>query len=260
MLLKMGFGANLTVIISVYDDRVLVEQKLAEISGQSAFKTSNFIFIEPNSPGFERELIKPFCESNENCRLITLNERITLYEAWNLGWENASTKYVCISNMDDRMHPELLESVAEAMEEKKCDLLSVLIAKESLGTTWDELEGRCLCSLNISRRPGPFFAWKRSIKDSLGMFDSEMTVAGDKDFWARASFLKLRMYLLPRVLYIYSKHPDQLSKNDAFKMQKAKDLERSHSKEYSHRWPVSIQSAIRWESAKFQLQFWRCLG
>ena len=77
---------EISVLISTYNDRDLVDKKLREIEAQTAFSRSEFIFVEPASPGNERELLEPFCEQYQNCRLITLEERIGLYRAWNLGW------------------------------------------------------------------------------------------------------------------------------------------------------------------------------
>ena len=80
---------ELSVLISTYDDRALIDKKLREIELQRAFSRVEFIFVEPASPGRERELLEPFCASHPNCRLITFEERLGLYRAWNMGWEAA---------------------------------------------------------------------------------------------------------------------------------------------------------------------------
>ena len=68
---------QISVIISTYNDRDLVKKKLLEIQGQTAFNRTEFIFIEPASPGREREILEPFCEQHVNCRLITAEERLS---------------------------------------------------------------------------------------------------------------------------------------------------------------------------------------
>ena len=69
---------EISVLISTYDDRALVEKKLLELQAQTAFDRAEFIFIEPASPGKEREVLGLFCEQHTNCRLIALDERVGL--------------------------------------------------------------------------------------------------------------------------------------------------------------------------------------
>ncbi|MFP4204146.1 MAG: glycosyltransferase family 2 protein [Opitutales bacterium] len=245
----------ISVVISTYDDRDLVNKKLDEIKAQTAFEASEFIFVEPDSPGTERDLLEPFCAENPNCRLLALEERINLYAAWNRGWEAARAEFVCISNMDDTMHPDLLRRMTAAMQAQKWDLASVLITKQWLGVGWSELEGRRTRDLTLSTRPGPFFAWRSDLKDTVGMFDERMTVAGDRDFWARAGHFSLKTGLLPEILYIYSKHPGQLSKTSGFEAVKAADMKIAGEKPYAHQWPPGIQRAIR-----RQRRFHYCFG
>ena len=250
---------SISVIISTYDDRNLVEKKLREIKQQSSFDVVEFIFVETASPGKERELIKPFCEENPNCSLLALDERLNLYAAWNLGWEASSSPYVCISNMDDTMHPDLLSKVIKYMDNSQNDVASVLISKEPLGTNWNDLMLRRLRDCTISLRPGPFFVWKRKLREEIGMFDSGMTVAGDKDFWARAGHVGLKLGLLPELLYLYSKHSNQLSKSTAVESRKAEDMFLAQSKDYPHVWPVQIQKKLRMERFKLKCFGWQLI-
>ena len=235
---------EISVLISTYNDRDLVGKKLREIEAQTAFLRSEFIFVEPASPGNERELLGPFCEKYENCRLITLEDRIGLYHAWNLGWAAASAPLVCISNMDDAMHPELLERVLLEMPKEGCDLLSVLIAKQGVGGDLNSFDVGRLKQLDISLRPGPFFVWKRNLLSEFGPFDDRFEVSGDKDFWARAHHRKLKIGLLAEVLYLYTKHPDQLSKSPAFLALRQADSELIGGKEYAHCWSPLLQQRI----------------
>ena len=173
---------EISVLISTFNDRDFVEKKLLEVQEQTAFERVEFIFIEPNSPGSERDLLEPFCEKHANCRLIKLDQQITLYQAWNLGWEAALAPIVCISNMDDAMHPELLERVIEGMARNAWDVATVLIAKQVIDEDMNSWDQQRLRQLELSTRPGPFFAWRTELKDSLGMFDERLELIGDKDF------------------------------------------------------------------------------
>jgi len=237
---------EISVLISTYNDRDLVDGKLREIEAQTAFPRSEFIFVEPASPGNERELLEPFCEQYENCRLITLEERIGLYHAWNLGWAAASAPIVCISNMDDAMHPQLLEQVIEGMARNAWDVATVLIVKQAVDGNRDSWEHQRLRRLELSTRPGPFFAWRTDLKDSIGMFDERLELIGDKDFWARIDSTDLNVGLISEALYLYTKHPMQLSKRVEFKAKKRVERVLCGNKDYPHVWPSKLYWKIRW--------------
>jgi len=237
---------EISVLISTYNDRDLVDKKLREIEAQTAFSRSEFIFVEPASPGNERELLEPFCEQYQNCRLITLEERIGLYRAWNLGWAAASAPLVCISNMDDAMHPELLERVLLDAQCRDWDVATVLIAKQPQSQGLDSWDCQRLSKLSWSTRPGAFFTWRKELESSLGMFNEDLEIVGDKEFWARVGHLKLKIELIPEVLYLYTKHPAQLSKRAEFKAKKKAEKQRCLKLGYRYDWPVSLRHRMRW--------------
>jgi glycosyltransferase involved in cell wall biosynthesis len=206
---------RISCIISTYSDIAFVEKKISEIQKQTIFEDIEFIFIETDSPNREREAITPYTEKFPNIRLVTKDTRKTLYQAWNLGWEKATADIVCYSNMDDALHPECLERVAERMEaDHALELCSVMIAyqdKESPGPL-HSFEANRLKGLKIGRRPGPFSAWRKNISQKIGMFDEKYSIIGDMDFWSRAAHAQLKAELIKKVLYIYTIAPSQLSK------------------------------------------------
>lgn len=239
------FKPSISVIISTFNDRELVEKKLAEIKAQTAFDRAEFIFIEPASPGLEREVLAPFCEKHPNCHFISLAERVGLYRAWNIGWEAASAPVVCVSNMDDAMHPMLLEGVLDEAAKENWDVVSVLIGKQPIDEEWNVWDHSRLSKLPLSVRPGPFFAWKRELIDRIGLFDERFEMMGDKDFWSRALHHHLKIHLIPKVLYLYTKHPEQISRRQEFREKKGSDRDLADSKDYPSVWPPRLQQKIR---------------
>jgi GT2 family glycosyltransferase len=199
--------------------------------------------VETASPEKERDLFAPFCRAHPNCRLLATDERKTLYQAWNLGWKEARAPLVCYSNMDDVMHPRLLEEVITAMHRASWDACTVLIAKQPL----DERAGDWSRApeLPLSTRPGPFTAWRRELSGKIGWFDERFRAAGDKEFWGRLASAGLRVGLIPKVLYLYTHNPQSLSaatrQADGPWQQEKAWIAGSAS-----RWPAALQRRIRW--------------
>ena len=233
---------RISVLISSYNNARFVEKKLAEIKAQTWFTRAEFLFIETASPERERDLFAPFCREHSNCRVIAIDERRSLYQAWNLGWREARAPIVCYSNMDDAMHPRLLEEVADAMECERWDAATVLIAKQSMDAHWNDWSR--VDELSLSTRPGPFAAWRRELSESVGWFDERFAVAGDKEFWSRLVSANLRVGLIPKVLYLYTRNPESLSQSTRASDQWAR--EKALLSATSSEWPPALRRRIRW--------------
>jgi glycosyltransferase involved in cell wall biosynthesis len=233
---------SLSVLISTYNDRDLVDKKLAEIQRQTIFGDVEFVFVETASPERERELLQPFCAEHPNCRLLTTDEREPLFAAWNRGWGAARGDWVCYTNMDDAMHPQLLETVRGEIADHDWDLLSVLIAKQpDQGDGRDGFALSRLARLELSTRPGPFTAWRRDLLDEFGGFEDRFVMAGDKDFWSRAIARGLRIGVVGKVLYLYTVGSGQLSKQGV----PERDQRIMDEKPYPMRWPAVYSRKAR---------------
>ncbi len=249
--------SEISVIISTFDDRKYIEKKLLEVQRQTAFERAEFIFIEPASPGRERELLEPFCEEHPNCRLITSEECLSLYQAWNVGWEAATAPIICISNMDDAMHPHLLAEVIDGMAQNAWDITSVLIAKQGVDEEMNSWNHQRLARLELSTRPGPFFAWRTDLRGRVGMFDESLVLVGDKDFWSRMIDSGLKVGVISKVLYLYTKHATQLSKRGEFRSLKKMDRNSCENKVYPQLWPTAYTNQVRWARVLRKLPFFK---
>lgn len=240
---------SISVIISTYGHRRFVERKLAEIRDQTLFRQCEFIFVETGSPEREREALAPFCRQHANCKLLVTDDRKSLYEAWNLGWDAAGAPLLCYSNMDDVMHPRLLEQVVRRMQQHAWDACSVLIAMQGEAAPRNDWSPARLRRLPLCLLPGPFTAWRNELKDSVGQFDGGFFVRGDKDFWSRILAHRLRIGLVKKILYLYTESAEQLSKSPAEKQRRKLDKDRLAAKPYPIRWPGKIRvqaSIVHW--------------
>jgi cellulose synthase/poly-beta-1,6-N-acetylglucosamine synthase-like glycosyltransferase len=233
---------RISVLISSYNNARFVEKKLTEIKAQTWFARAEFLFIETASPERERELFAPFCRENPNCRVLATDERKSLYQAWNLGWRDARAPIVCYSNMDDTMHPYLLEKVATGMTRERWDAATVLIAKQPMDERWNDWSRAN--DLSLSTRPGPFAAWRRELSERIGWFDERFVAAGDKEFWSRLISKNLRIGLIPQTLYLYTKNPRSLSLSARADVSWQK--ENALLSEINPQWPPTFRRRIRW--------------
>ena len=225
---------------------------MVEIQKQTIFEDVEFLFIETASPEKERELIFPYTQKYENIKLITTEDRRSLYQAWNMGWQEAQAKLICYSNMDDALHPECLQKVSETMEsEPDVDICSVMIARQHNGSPGevDSFDSKRLRKLTIGRRPGPFSAWRTNLKNKIGMFNEDYLIISDMEFWTRIADAKLNAKLIRKVLYLYSIADTQLSKGGG----RRKEHQDISKKGVHLRWDPKITKSILWHRKLFLL-------
>jgi len=105
----------------------------------------------------------------------------------------------------------------------------------------------------LSPRPGPFTAWRTELRETIGMFDEQFMSAVDKNFWARLVEKKMKLGLIKKLLYLYTKSSEQLSKSDAGRTRRAQDQGLLDAKPYPVRWPVALRRQVYWLRHLFRL-------
>jgi hypothetical protein len=88
---------------------------------------------------------------------------------------------------------------------------------------------------------GPFTARRHAVQDKIGTFDRNLIAAGDLEFWSRIVANRQSVGLINKLLYLYTKSSDQISKSPAHKTRKERDRELMTSKPYPRCWPRGIR-------------------
>jgi len=160
-------------------------------------------------------------------RVISCEQRISVYEAWNIAIREAQTQYCMNVNTDDRLYPAALQTMlsyaaadpdvdvrysrcfvtADPDHNKLVDILD-----------WPEfthaaLLQKCIC--------GPFPLLKRSAIIEAGLFDPGYLCSGDYEMWLRMSKLGYRFKKIPEVIGTYYDNPAGLSTSPGLAEQRA---------------------------------------
>jgi len=163
----------------------------------------------------------------ENFKLIKENERLGVYNAWNIGIKNSTGDYITNWNVDDLRHPsnnrikyDLLKqnpqySVAYnyyvATNDESENFYTIDENNKSILLFPDNFERyamvACLC--------GPDPMWKKEIHSNIGYFDYEnYPTVGDWEMWIRMAKNGIKFKLVPEILCIYLDHQETISKTN----------------------------------------------
>lgn len=112
---------EVTVIIPIHNSEKYLEECIESALSQS-FRNLEILCIDGGSEDRSREMIKNFQKMDS--RIIPIYDRNTSYgHKINVGIDRARGKYVAILESDDRMEPDMIETLHEAAETHGADVV-----------------------------------------------------------------------------------------------------------------------------------------
>jgi hypothetical protein len=139
----------------------------------------------------------------------------TLYAAWNLGIKVTDGDYLTSANCDDLFYSGGLAAMVEYLDtHPDIDIVHGDCDVRDRGHihAWKR-EGESVSLMAC--RVGPMPVWRRSLHKKFGLFDAEMKVAGDYDFWLRCVMGGASVKHIDRVIGVYWKREDSLEHRNA---------------------------------------------
>jgi glycosyltransferase involved in cell wall biosynthesis len=214
---------DVTVLTSIYKSELYLKSFLQNLDSQIGIDSCELIFISTEASGFERKLLEEFTQVHPNAKLIYTKYPFGIYEAWNIGIEVSSSKYITNWNVDDQRSFDSIFHQFNFMEENQHvdigyqDLFYVF----SPNLSWEQIQNIglktrmasvSLPALMTGACPphnGPI--WRRELHDSVGLFDPQYRSAGDLDFWIRCALKDKKFLKMSKVHSSYFYNPEGMS-------------------------------------------------
>ena len=201
-------SCRVSVLVSLYNAKKYVTARLTNLLEQSE-KDIEVIVIDAASPQEDGKAVLEQFGDDPRVIVITLNERIPLYSAWNIGLTFSSGKYIANANADDLLAPTTLEDMADWLDANpEADLLagSWYEVKEE-NNLWPPPEG---AEISTIKAPGHFPLWRRDLHVELGLFDDTFKIVGDIDWWIRLLLNQKKIFKAPQPMGAYLNHGENL--------------------------------------------------
>lgn len=212
---------QVSAIVSTHNSEKFIRDCLQDLIAQTLYKKGllEIIVIDSASEQNEQEIVREFQKTYPNIVYDCTSERETLYASWNRGIKMSSGSYITNANTDDRHRSDALEVMANYLDRHPetslvyADQLITTIANDTWAITkanqrwnwpsfdYNELERRCI----LGSQP----MWRKSVHEQYGYFRSELTSAGDYEFWLRIGKTE-NIVRLPEILGLYYKNKQGL--------------------------------------------------
>jgi hypothetical protein len=196
-------------LASLYEPLEFLENKIRNFN-QCDMSDTLIYFSDCSSEGTWAEVEKTI---KSECKFDYLvdhhSERKTLYWTWN--WiigKTCGAVYYCNTNVDDILHPQYFEKMSAYLD--KHPETEIAVSSWYRTYTKNQIwipEYDKLIVPDPASTCGHFPMWRASLHDRVGLFNPQMVVIGDTEFWHRVrkkfSMSALAVYPEPLGCYLY---------------------------------------------------------
>lgn len=212
-----------SIFCSFYKGQQFIEGYLENLLNQSAFKETEFVFIDCNSPDNEKNYILPLTTKYSNIKYYKLEQDPGLYAAWNIAVQKCSASIIGNWNIDDRKNKEGLEVLLHQFYKNPeldvvygLNYISYIANEKYIDNSYNEIYPCLPHSFeNLLRNNSPHCMplWKKSLHDRFGYFDENYKTASDGDFWLRCAAGGARIKMINHPVGLYYMNPKGRSSN-----------------------------------------------
>ena len=210
---------RVSIITSIYKSENFMEHFLHDVSRQTIFPECEILLLNADSPENEEKYILPFQKVFPNNVIYKkLDEKLSIYQTWNLGVRIASSDILTNWNTDDRRAFNSLELQVEEFEKD----LSLDVCYGPTLTTYNpnELVENCLSkngfgcfeatleSMLENNSPHCLPMWRKDLHNRYGYFSNEYRQPADYEFWLRVLVNGAKFKKINKLIGSYYRNPD----------------------------------------------------
>jgi glycosyltransferase involved in cell wall biosynthesis len=211
---------SVSALVSTYNSEFYFRGCLQSLVEQTLFVAGEMeiLILDSGSSQNEKAIAQEYQNQYPNI-IYVRTERESLYAAWNRMVRMSRSRYLVNANTDDRQRRDAFEVMAAALDERNVslvytDALLTVIPNESFSKTTAKIAWS-VPDFNVRQALAdcPFgcqVMWRRSVHDELGFFDEKLKIAGDYEFFLKAS-LSGGAYHIAQPLCLYFESMKNLS-------------------------------------------------
>ena len=210
------------ILVSLYKSEEYLDSFARNVLSQTIISECELIIICVQSSVVERQKLKSYFDDKPYVKMIFVEDRIGIYDAWNMGISASDAPFITNMNADDLRHPESLKIQVSDLLRAGADVVyQDVYYTLKHGLSWNEIETigmrsslpavdtKTLASGINCPHNAPM--WRRELHETIGLFDTTFKSAGDHDFWIRASIAGAKFAKSSSVHVSYFINPEGMS-------------------------------------------------
>lgn len=181
---------SVSIVLSLYRSEKYLAGYLDELSKQVANRNIELSLVLNDPSTYELDVLDRLANGCKVVRAIVPREN--LYKSMNRAILQSSGEYLTWWNVDDIRTPDSIETMASVLDE--CEDVGWTYGDFKVIKDYRCFDGRLVSPLDFTGEVGtrvaqfgPFYMWRRSLIDRIGLFDEQFKSAGDFDYTVRLS-------------------------------------------------------------------------
>lgn len=209
---------HISAIVSVYKGAKFLRSRLDDLLSQTAYQRGELEIIVVNAGNAENEarIAREYLD-----RIVYVQSlREPISASWNRGIRLAKGKYITNANVDDRLHPDALTTLAQALDGDP--VLGMVYADAIVTSTpnatwggayavsdkppykgtlaWPDFDPALLKQFCFT---GNCPMWRRSLHTQFGLFDESYQLACDYEWSLRLAAMGVELRHIPQALSLF---------------------------------------------------------
>lgn len=204
---------KVSVILPVYNGADSVSDSIDSVLNQT-YDNLELIIVNDCSTDGTARVIEEYAKQDARIILIHNKTNQKLPRSLNVGFQAATGEYLTWTSDDNMYRKSAIERMVYALE---CDSDAGMVYTDY--TFMNELENEVKTSVMVASTPetlrlrnvvGACFLYRHDVADKTGIYDPEMFLAEDYDYWIRI-WNNTKCVVLHEDLYIYRLQPKGLT-------------------------------------------------
>jgi len=218
------------VIVSFYQAERFLPARLENLVGQTCFSQCEILLYDAATPEGESAIATEYAQKHANIRYTYLDQRESIYAVWNRGVLEAKGDYITNANADDLLRSDALETLAAFLDRHPAVDLAYpdyWVTHQPAVSFADHVRSgyakRAEFAPEIMRFGcfmGPMPMWRKSLHERFGLFDENLSAAGDYEFWCRCVACGSSFSRVAQFLGLYLHNPTGICNSDIPRVEK----------------------------------------
>lgn len=213
---------KVSVVLPTYNGEKYIRDSIESIINQT-FKDWELIIVNDCSTDNTINIITEYLKHDNRIRVINneVNKKLPL--SLNIGFEKAKGKYFTWTSDDNMYHEDAFETMFLYLEKHKKE--KMVCARMNLISEDALYGGISIPYMNdmmwVENRVGACFLYRQTVPDEIGVYDADMFLAEDYEYWLRILCQYKSIGFINKVLYTYRCHSHSLTAMRHFDIQRS---------------------------------------
>lgn len=201
---------KVSIVLPVYNGERYIEEAICSVI-QQTYENWELIIVNDCSTDNTQKIIQQYKNIDSRIRIVDNVENQKLPKSLNIGFENANGEYYTWTSDDNRYEKDAIEIMVKCLEQNPeygmvyCD--SYII--NEVGDVTEKVS-KDIAELYYNNCIGACFMYGRSVAEATGIYNPEMFLVEDYDYWLRIN-KRYPIYHCMDYKYYYRKHGESLT-------------------------------------------------